>query len=869
MTRRARWIQAGVIGLLVALLAGRWLADQAANRLWAEALGVAGTHAGIARLRLVLWIGAFLVATGWCVGHMYVFYRSIGSVHVPRRLGNVEFVEAVPRPYLLAGAIGIGLVLAFGIANGAGDWWYAARLLSERSDLGVVDPILNRDAGYYLFALPWYRITHEFVTVLAGVMLAVVLLLYAGVGAVRWQRRRLVVNDLARFHLAALFAAFAGTLFWGYRLEPAEYVAGIHGIPIDAVLTQVRIPVARMLSVIALLAVVASLAWLWAPNVAVVVGAWALLGAASLMGRYVLPPFSSAVRSPQRLAVANLDDAVAGLEGLAFGLVAADRRLAPPEEQSPRALAGHAARLVTAPIWDDFAVTGALNALARGEPYYRLWDAALDLYRTPGGRALPVYLAVREVDLNAPRETGERISWERLHTLPYGHASGVLAVAADRVRDDGSPVFIPDLAHADSGAKGVTETLLDEPDVFFSPTATEFAIVAADSGRFAGVRAGGSLRRLALAWALQSPRLATSSLIDPRVLVLWDRAVGARLARYAPFASFERAYPVVARGRLYWLAAGYVAAQGFPMVRSVRWRNDDVRYLRAGFLGMVEARSGRTSLYLLPDPDPLSAAWARLAPEIVGAADQIPAEVAPHLRYPADLFRAQLALLRSRTAATGSTIGAPPGPPPEARETLAPPAGATRAPRETPPPGAWWTGPWIADTTTRLRLLATLEGAGSEAVSGVMQGTVVDRKPVLDVVRLSPAVELATAAEISQRLASTHAPVIGVTGPRRTVPFTDGVLTTQTAYATGPGGHRLVDVVVQWGSIVARGTTLPSAMGAAMVARGRASEGTAGWLEARRWFDRLDQARSRGDWAAFGRAYDELRRLLGGPARAP
>jgi len=32
---------------------------------------------------------------------------------------------------------------------------------------------------------------------------------------------------------------------------------------------------------------------------------------------------------------------------------------------------------------------------------------------------------------------------------------------------------------------------------------------------------------------------------------------------------------------------------------------------------------------------------------------------------------------------------------------------------------------------------------------------------------------------------------------------------------------------------------------------------------ARQWFERMDAARRAGDWAAFGRAYEQLRRLLG------
>ncbi len=44
------------------------------------------------------------------------------------------------------------------------------------------------------------------------------------------------------------------------------------------------------------------------------------------------------------------------------------------------------------------------------------------------------------------------------------------------------------------------------------------------------------------------------------------------------------------------------------------------------------------------------------------------------------------------------------------------------------------------------------------------------------------------------------------------------------------------------------------------------------WAAARSWFGRLDAARQSGDWIAFGRAYEELRRLLIGdsiPCRGP
>ena len=169
----------------------------------------------------------------------------------------------------------------------------------------------------------------------------------------------------------------------------------------------------------------------------------------------------------------------------------------------------------------------------------------------------------------------------------------------------------------------------------------------------------------------------------------------------------------------------------------------------------------------------------------------------------------------------------------------------------------------------RLRLVAPLEEHEDGTIGAVLHGTVAERRPRLEVTRVSPAVELVSAAEMSQRLADTRAPAVGVSGPRRTVVLPHGALTAQTAYATGDRGHRLVDVMIQWGDLVSHGPSLRSAVLAAADGRVLPGGGTGSLLEARRWFDRLDQARERGDWVAFGRAYDELRRLLGARLRAP
>ncbi|MBI4420842.1 MAG: UPF0182 family protein [Gemmatimonadetes bacterium] len=860
-SRRApiRWGRLAIIAALGALLAGRWLADRTADRLWAEAVGAASTHAALASLRFALWAVALAAASIWCVGNVYLFYRSIGSVHVPRRLGNIEILEAVPHRYLLWGAVILGLLLALLLSHQAGDWWYVRSLLEAETALGVPDPVLGRDLAYYLFVLPWHRTLHAFATLLAGILLAVTALLYAGVGAVRWSGRRLQVSDLARMHLAGLFAAFALTLFWGYRLEPAEYVAGIHQVSLDATLADVRIPVAGWLSVLALLTAALSLAWLWLPNLSLLAGGWVFLAAVSLVGHHVLPPFTAMVRGEAGVAAPELSRSAAELERLAYGPAARDTTVRPPARHEAHTLNAHAGVLRAAPVWDAFAADTTISLRARSEPYYRFTDATLGLYRTAQGQAVPVYLSVREIDLNAARESGADLTWERIHTIPFGHATGAVVLAAGAVSEDGAPYFLSGLEPVDSVAPRDTMPSLTDDRVFFSPGASEFTVVAANPGEFVGVPSGGFGRRVALAWALQSPRLVTSALISPDVLILWERAVGARLARFAPFAHFGTPYPVRANGRLHWVASGYVAAEGFPLVRSVRWHDESVRYLRAGFIGIVEARSGATHVYLVPAPDPVSAAWARLAPRVVRPFAALPPAIAAHLRYPEDLFRVQLGLL-------GKGATARPSRPERPGRLGRTGAGELAAPRDAP---LWWVGPWAGDTAARLRLTARMDPEDASATSGLAQGTVVDGDPRLEVIRFELPVEPVSPADLTRRLADLRSPTVGVYGARRIIPLGDGVLVLQSAYATGEGPLRLVDVIVQWGPMVARGSTLAAALASAASTPAGPPPGGQDWLEARRWFERLDQARQRGDWGAFGRAYEELRKLLAGPRRAP
>ncbi len=845
-----RWVQAAAAAALIALVVGRWMAVSTADGLWAQSLDIAATHAQIHRVQTMLWLTAFLSATVWCVGNLLLIYRSIRSVHVPRKLGDLEILEAVPRRFLFYAAIVVGLLLGVALSHGATEWWYARALTEYRAPIGTADPVLGRDLSYYLFRLPWHRTVHTFAFLMAGVVLALSAVLYVAVGAIRWSRRRIRITVLARWHLAGLLCAFALMLFWGYRLEPAEYVAGIHDVPADTVLTAVRIPVARMLSAAALLAFAGSALWFWSGRVAVVSVPWGLLAVLSFAGHFVVPSFAGAVRSTEELTVAEIEAERRPLAHVAYGTKYTESSLDPTVAPEPSVPSSAEAAFDRPPLWDAFAVTVVLNRLAAPESHLTFSQATLGMYRSRTGEPVPTYVAARQADLSAVRDAGAELSWESVHGKPYGAVSGAVAVQAHRTSDAGLPFFVPDLDRPAQGVEQVTELELVDSRMVIGPGITDFAIFNPGTHRQHGVMARGFWRRLALAWSLQSPQLLTNDVVADSSLIVWHRDVVERLNRYAPFARFGEPRAAVLNGHLYWISNGYVSAQGFPLSPTVRWQSERVRYLRSSLVGVVEASTGETSVYLLRNHDPLSLAWSQIVPEVVRTASQLPPELIEHLPYPIEALTVQLDLLR-RTAYPTGTVERP----------MAPVLSGTPTTGQNP---YWWVGRTGRDSVVRLRLLAPLERRESGLLAGLVDGTIRGMSPVLELFRADGPTDFLGPSQIARRFSQLRGELIGIDGMVRMVPVQGGVASLQSTYVSREEGDapQIVDISVGFAGSVGGGPTLTSALDRLGTESSPTGTGSREWMRARQWFERMDAARRAGDWSAFGRAYEELRQLL-------
>ncbi len=827
MTSGRRWAFLLGAGLLVVLLVGgHWGAAEVAERAWAAT--VPGGASYLVERDLARLVAGFFLLVGitWGTGNLLLVYRAIGSVQLPRRLGNLEIVEAVPQRVLLAGTIASGLVYGFVLSLGTGDWWMSAALAARAPRFGIADPLLHRDLAFYVAPLPWAERLHGFALVATVSAALLVALLYLGMESLRFRRWLPYASAHARGHLGLLLAALGLTVTWGTLLDPAETVAGWHGALTPGVLA-VRLPAAPVVTALAVTATLVSLVWAARERPRLLVASWgALAGAAALV--YAVLPGAVGGAAPRGGARTAADAALAAdqqrFERLAFGLDSLAERSPPP-------FPGPTAALAALPEWDAARITATV---AR---HRELWgpkagpaSAAFTLPGPDGGRA--GWLIAPRPELDSLARLQPLPDWREIHRGGWARAGPPVVVWE---RDTGLVFARP--ATRDSAS-------------WFGPGFHEFAVAAPDSwpelGR-AGVPLVGAWRRLALAWALQSPELARVE--THGLLLLWHRDVRERLERLAPFARFEEPTPVMADEQLWWLAYGYLEAPGFALGRPLLEEGRAVGYVRASFVGVVAAATGDTRLFLAPGADALGDAWARLLAPLIRPADSLPGALRAALPYPRRAFRVAAALVARWRPDSAEWLALPrqpfelAAPPPDAAPGAAAAAAAPASLRR-------WTAQGFAAEDGR-ELAALVAGAMTAA------------GPRLFLWRPRPRLRL---------------PAVLVGSPNETAPgvlrlwsVAESLFSAQPLFAESARGGspaRIDTLFVTWGARQGEGPTAPAALrdllASAGAARVPADTSLGGrWQAARQLAAQADAALAAGDVEAFGRYYSQLKELLG------
>jgi uncharacterized membrane protein (UPF0182 family) len=557
-------------------------------------------------------------------------------------------------PIALAVAVVIGLVAG---AKGSGEW-ERLLLFQNATPFGRLDPQLGLDVGFYVFTLPFVHFAQSWV--FGNLLLACVITagVYVAVGGIQLTPVGPVLSRQTCRHLGILFGALFLAMGWGFHLDIYDTLFTKTGVVTGATYTDVyaRIPAYRLLSIVcaAAAAVMAGLGWRgqWKLPLA----AAGVVLAVSFLGVNVLPGLLQKYRVvPNEIVKETLfirRNIEATREGFGLNRIKAEEFPA-AESLSAEVLENNRPTIENVRLWDHKPLLATYRQLQQIRTYYDFVDVDNDRYVIDGSQR-QVMLSPRELSYN---NLPGGANWINEH-LTYTHGYGVSVGPVNRISPEGLPEFfvkdIPPVSTADSLHVTRPEIYYGELSndyVFVRTQAKEFDYPVGDQNQYAtydgtgGVPMGGSFRKLVFALYFKTTKILFSSDIVPESRIMFHRDIQDRVARVAPYLIWDRdPYMVItADGSLVWMLDGYATTDHLPYSERLGRLGN---YIRNSVKAVVDAYSGRVSLYIADPDDPVIATYAKAFPGVYRPLSQMPPDLRAHMRYPQDLFQVQAHMLR-------------------------------------------------------------------------------------------------------------------------------------------------------------------------------------------------------------------------------
>jgi uncharacterized membrane protein (UPF0182 family) len=620
--------------------------------LWFGEVGYQPVYLTTIYGKSLIGVGVFLVAFLWMAGHLRHALNAASAA--PASFTTREgFTIVLPtrdqlRPLAMLAAAAAAALLGF---------WAAAEWLTvlswwHRTDFPTADPILGRNVAFYIFTLPLLELVRAFGLALIGLAALASAGIYAFAGELALTPFGLRMAPSVRRHGAVLAAALFVVLALGAWLDQPRQLVTAAGIIQGASYADVhaRIPAAIALTVAALVGAILALVYAagrrsWALGAAAGVYVIVLVGGslyASFLQRFVVAPNELARETPY--IGYNIE---ATRQGFALDRVES-RELTGDAELTRADIERNRETLDNVRLWDHQPLLQTFGQLQEIRPYYDFIAVDNDRYDI-NGRMRQVMLSARELN---PAALQSR-TWIN-ERLVFTHGHGVTLGPVNQVDPEGLPVlFIRDLPPVSSINIQVTQ-----PSIYFGELSNEWVIARTRAREFhypqgddnvytdydgqGGIPLWSLLRKLLFAVTFRSYQILLSDDITAQSRLLFDRQIRARVAKIAPFLTFDDdPYPILHDGGIFWIQDAYTVSGRYPYSTPTR---GGISYIRNSVKIVVDAYNGTVHLYLAEPEDPIAQTLSKVFPTLLKPLAEMPAGLQEHIRYPEGIFNLQAAM---------------------------------------------------------------------------------------------------------------------------------------------------------------------------------------------------------------------------------
>ncbi|WP_420837621.1 UPF0182 family protein [Agromyces aureus] len=676
MSRRRAPIALTIGVLAVLVIAFFVFTGLYADVLWYDQLGFLEVLTTQWIARTVLFIIGFLAMAVPVWASIQIAYRT-RPVYAKFN-SQLDRYQEVFEPLRRLAMYGVPVVLGIFAGVSTSSRWDLTLTWLNRTPFGSTDPQFGFDLGFYVFELPFYRSIVGFasaVVLLSLLLVAATNYLY---GAIRVNGREVVISKSARVQIAitaGLYLLLQGVSIWldqyATVTETGSLITGAAYTDVNAVIPGRQI-LAVAAAIVAVLFIVTAIIGRWRlplVGVALLVVSSLLIGSLYpwVVQRFQVDP------SPRTLEAEYIQRNI-DLTRDAYGI--ADAEEIPFEAQTtaePGALRADAETTANIRLMDPLVISPAFQQLEQFRQYYQFPDALdVDRYEIDG-KTQDTVVAVRDLKVSG---LGDAETWYNSHIV-YTHGYGLVAAAGNQRSAGGQPVFLQS-GIPSTGALGEFE-----PRVYFGETSPDYSIVGAPEGTKpveldypaggendeqtqttftgdGGPKLDNIFTKLVYALKFQSEQIFLSDAVNTSSQILYERDPIERVRKAAPYLTPDSdAYPSVVDGRVVWIVDAYTLTDQYPYSNKVSMSEaiadsetlpqtlpfDEVNYIRNSVKATVDAYDGSVTLYAWDDEDPILKTWQKVFPTTVKPMSEMSGDLMTHVRYPADLFKMQRAVL--------------------------------------------------------------------------------------------------------------------------------------------------------------------------------------------------------------------------------
>jgi uncharacterized membrane protein (UPF0182 family) len=581
-------------------------------------------------------------------GHSFVTVRRRGDIY------EQNFVRINPRlwktGYLIVSAF---IALMFGL--GFYPEWDKYLRFGWGGSTGTVDPIFHVDAGFYLFQLPFYKLVQDSLVLLAFITTVLISVIYALKGSFQvLNGHRLRAERRTVAHLSVLVAVFFGAWAWGYYLDRYELMYSTQGVVYGVGYTAYH--VTRICLWIMLFAsiglAIATLLNIFLRKfgtlIVIVVGYFVLyfvllIVLPGLVQKFWVEPSELERESPYLKN--NID-----FTRKAFQLDKIEEKQYPAlTDLKLDDISKDQQTIDNIRLWDWRPLLQTYRQTQEIRLYYEFYDVDVGRYHLSDGYH-QVMLSARQL---APELPAKAQTWVN-ERLQFTHGYGLVMNFVSKQIGEGFPEYLVENIPPES-SYGLKVT---QPAVYYGDKMPGYRIVATKVKEFdyprgnenvytsyqgkGGIPLNGFWKRLLFAWTQSDINILITSYLTPDSRIQIWRQVRQRVGQVAPFLELDQdPYLVLSEGKLYWIQDAYTVSDAFPYSEPYGAAWAQINYVRNSVKAVVDIYDGSVTFYVMDPNDPVLGVYRRAWPGVFKDLDEISPDLKKHLRYPEDLFNIQ------------------------------------------------------------------------------------------------------------------------------------------------------------------------------------------------------------------------------------